>query len=256
MCRLRNLFTVSLLFGVCSVFAVGGLDSRLAAQEAAADGEVHAADAAGHDDSAAHDSEGDHDDGEHGIAEHGDTHGAFHDPTDLSHQNASSELDSPAQFKSDLAIWTFVVFLLLLLILAKFAWGPIIAGLEKREQGIAAKIEEAQRSADQAAKQLQQYEAKLAAAAEEAREIVAEARRDAESAHERIVAEANQAADRERQRAIEDITTAKNVAVQEITDRSVELAVVMAGKLMRREVNADDRAQLIRDSLDQIPSKN
>ncbi len=106
-------------------------------------------------------------------------------------------------------------------------------GLEKREQAIADKIDEAQRSAEQAAKQLQQYEAKLAAATEEAREIVAGAKRDAESAKDRIVAEAQEAAERERQRAVEDITAAKNVAIQDITERSVDLAVSMAGQLMR-----------------------
>ena len=192
---------------------------------------------------------------EAGEAGHGDSHGG-HDPTDLSHQNATDMIENPAEWKSDLALWTFAVFLLLLLVLAKFAWGPIIAGLEKREQGIAAMIEEAQHSAEQAAKQLQQYEAKLAAATEESKGILAEARRDADAARERIVAEAQETAARERQRAIDDITTAKQGAVQEITERSVELAVAMAGQLIRREVSVEDRAKLVRDALDEIPSQN
>jgi F-type H+-transporting ATPase subunit b len=179
-----------------------------------------------------------------------------HDPHDLSHQNAGEMLESPAEFKSDLAIWTFILFLCLLAVLVKFAWGPIVAGLEKREQAIAAKIEEAQRSAEQAAKQLQQYEARLAAATEEAKDIIAQARREGEVAASRVVAEAQEVASRERQRAIEDITAAKQLAVQEISERSVDLAVSMAGRLIRREVNAQDRAQLIRDALDQIPSQN
>lgn len=52
-------------------------------------------------------------------------------------------ITKPEQFRSDLAIWTFVVFILLLAILWKFAWGPIVAGLEKREESIAHNIDEA-----------------------------------------------------------------------------------------------------------------
>ena len=57
-------------------------------------------------------------------------------------------------------------------------------GLEARERGIAANIEEAKRSAEMAAAQLRQYEAKLAAATEESREILNQARKDAEAARE------------------------------------------------------------------------
>lgn len=202
---------------------------------------------------------------EHGAAavhnQGGDVHAAeshdvHHDPTDLSHLNASPQIEDPSQFRSDLAIWTFVVFLCLLLILGKFAWGPIMEGLEKREQSIATMIEEAKLGQAKAAEQLKQYEAKLAAAGEEARELVAQARRDAESAKDRILAEAQQAADRQRQRAIEDIQVAKNVALQEITATSVNLAVDLAGRIVRQQLNAEDHSQLIREAMNQLPSHN
>ena len=233
---------------VAGSFIVAGLlTNGVSISVAQESSEQHAADDGHGEDSHG---EGDHssDDG------HGGSHGD-HDPTDLSHQNASEKLEDPSEFKSDLAIWTFVLFLCLLGVLAKFAWGPVMAGLEKREQGIAAKIEEAQHSAEQAARQLQQYEAKLAAATDEAKELLAQARKDAEAAGARIVAEAQETASRERQRAVDDIATAKNVAVQEITERSVDLAVSMAAQLIRREVNAGDRAKLISDALDQLPAK-
>ena len=240
--RLRR----SLPLHVCAVLAALAASTCCMAQEAHSSDSDAASEAEASD---AHSTEEHADADDHGGSEH-------HDPYDLSHQNAGAQLEDPSEFKSDLAIWTFLLFLCLLAVLAKFAWGPIVAGLDKREQGIAAKIEEAQHSAKQAAKQLQQYESQLAAATEEAKEILAEARRDADSARERIVAEAQEAAGRERDRAIDDIKSAKQVAVQEITERSVDLAVAMAGQLIRREVNADDRAKLVRDALDQIPSQN
>ena len=103
---------------------------------------------------------------------------------------------------------------------------------------------------------MKQYEAQLAAASEEARELVTQARKDAETAKDRILAEAQQAADRQRQRAVEDIQVAKNVALQEITKTSVDLAVNLAGRIVRQQLKAEDHSQLIREAMDQLPSRN
>ena len=77
---------------------------------------------------------------------------------DNSHKNASPTIMHPQEFKSDLALFTLVVFILLLAILLKFAWGPITRGLEKREQGIADHIDQARLDAEQAAETLEQYD--------------------------------------------------------------------------------------------------
>ncbi len=179
-----------------------------------------------------------------------------HDETDLSHQNASAMLEDPSEFRRDLAIWTFVVFLLLLLLLGKFAWRPVMDGLEKREQTIADLVDEARRNAEQTAELVQRHELKMNAAADEAREVVASARRDAETMRERIVSEAQAAAQRERERAVADIQGAKNAALQEMTELSVDIAFKLANGIVRRQLNREDHAQLIRDTLDRFPSVN
>lgn len=179
-----------------------------------------------------------------------------HDPHDLSHQNAGPQIEDPSQWKADLALATFIVFICLLILLGKFAWGPLMKGLEERERKIAANIEEARRSAEMAAAQLRQYEAKLAAATDEAREILNQARRDADAARERILTEAQALAQRERQRAVEDIQAAKNAALQEMTQKSVDLAVSMAGRLVKRQLNPQDHAQLMREMIEKLPSPN
>jgi F-type H+-transporting ATPase subunit b len=182
-------------------------------------------------------------------------HGA-HDPHDLSHGNASEQLKAAQELRFDLAIATFLVFVLLLIILAKFAWGPISRGLEQREETIARQIEEARLGAERAVRSLQEYEAKLGAATEEARHIVAQARKDAEAAKDRIVAEARDAAGKERDRAVADITAAKNQALQEIAQKSVSTAVTLAGKIIRREVKPQDHEALIGDALNQFTKLN
>jgi F-type H+-transporting ATPase subunit b len=181
-------------------------------------------------------------------AEHGGGHGA-HDETDLSHANATSQLSNPAEMRFDLAIYTGIVFFLLLGILYKFAWGPISHGLEHREKSIADKIEQATRAAEEASAQLKQYEAKLAAAADEARAIVAQAHKDGEATREKIVAEANAAAQRERDRAVADINSAKNEALREIAKQSVDTAIKLAGSIVQREVKPAEHERLINEAL-------
>jgi F-type H+-transporting ATPase subunit b len=179
-----------------------------------------------------------------------------HDPFDLSEGNASPVLSSPADLRFDLAIYTVIVFLLLFAGLYKFAWGPISRGLEKREHGIAAKIEEANRAAVEAASKLREYEARLATATEESRTIIQQAHQDAQRSSERIIAEAQERAERERSRAVSDIEAAKNVALESISQKTVELAMSLAGRIVRKELNEADHAQLIREALEKLPSRN
>ena len=92
------------------------------------------------------------------------------------------------EVESDLALWTAVVFVLLLLVLGKFAWRPIANGLQKREQRIADEIASAERSNAEARDLLKEYEKRLGAAGEEVRQMLDAARRDAEQVGQRIVA--------------------------------------------------------------------
>lgn len=206
-----------------------------------------------------------HDEGEKGKTEphaagdehsKGGDHEHAHDPTNLSEGNASSQLGAAQELRFDLAIATFVVFILLLVILTKFAWGPISRALDQREETISRQIEEARLAAEKAAHQLKEYEAKLAAATDEARQIVAQSRKDAETAKEKIMAEARELASKERERAVAEITSAKNQALSEIAQKSVDTAVTLAGKIIRREVKPQDHEALIGDALGQFSKLN
>lgn len=169
---------------------------------------------------------------------------------------ADPHATNPLTIDPDLAVFTGIIFLVLLAVLYMMAWKPLMAGLDQRERSIADMIDDAKRGSEEAAKKLEQYEQKLAAAAVEAQEIVEKARRDAGAAGEKLIADARAEADRERQRALTDITTAKNAAVQEIADQSADLAFTLARKLIQKELNPQDHAALIQESLQQFPSEN
>jgi len=103
---------------------------------------------------------------------------------------------------------------------------------------------------------LRQYEAKLTAATDEARQIVAGARKDAELAKDKIVAEAREAAQRERDRAVSDITVAKNQALDQIAQKSVQTAVSLASNILRREVKPQEHEAIIGEAMNQFSKMN
>jgi F-type H+-transporting ATPase subunit b len=170
--------------------------------------------------------------------------------TDPSHGNASTD---PLSFDPDLAIFTFIVFVILLVVLRKFAWGPIMQALEQREHNIAEHITQAERNHEQARQLLADYEQRLAGAANEVRDLLDEARRDAETTKQSILAEARQGAEAERNRALRDIEAATDGALESLAQRSSQLAVDLAGKIVAAQLSKDDHARLIQDAVAKFP---
>ena len=191
------------------------------------------------------------------VAESGG-HGGGHE--DLGHGNAGAQLTDASEFKTDLAIYTVVVFLLLLAILDKFAWPVITSALEEREKRIEDNIASAEAQHEEAKLLLAQHEAKLATAADEVRALLEEARRDAEHTKGQILADAKKSADAERDRAVRDVERAADNAMKSLAKTSANLAVDLASKVVRQNVTADQQAQLVRDALGRLaitePSEN
>jgi F-type H+-transporting ATPase subunit b len=164
----------------------------------------------------------------------------------------------PQELKGDLAIFTFIVFALLAAILWKFAWGPISAGLDKREKGIADEIAAAHAANEEARRMLAQYEQKLADAQVDVRGILDEARRDAEHTQQEILAKARDDARAERDRALREIETATQQALKELAEKSTDLAIELAGRIVRAELKPADHTRLISEAVSGFatPSKN
>lgn len=190
-----------------------------------------------------------HDEGEGHDGEH-------HVDTDPTHADMTDQTQGVVDFRQDMAFFSAIVFGLLLAGLYFSAWQPIMDGLQKREDGIADNIAKAEQAAEDAEAKLAEYEAKLATASEEAASIVAEARKDAESAGQKLLTAAQEEAERLKERATADIETAKRVALGELADQSTEVAMAVAQRVVGREVKADDHQSLIQEMLSKLPSKN
>lgn len=180
-----------------------------------------------------------------------------HGHDDISHGQADvKELNNLLELKASKSFFSAIVFLILCVVLYAVAWKPISEGLAKREKLIADQIAEAQKASVTAADKLKEYEAKLSEAAVQAQELVAQARKDAESVADRIKAEAQQEAARSRDRAIAEIESAKAQALSELTARSTDIAFGLARKVVGRELNAADHQKLISDAIGNLPSRN
>lgn len=164
---------------------------------------------------------------------------------------ASTEAE-PGLADPDLALWTLVVFCLLMVLLYTFAWGPVCEALDKREESIRNDLEAARKSAEQAREAQIAYESKLALAADEANKLVSDARVEAERARARIVNEAEAEADRVKTSGMAEVEMAKRAAVNELAQSSVDNAVGLAGRMIGKTLDKDSHAELIRESLEKF----
>lgn len=182
-----------------------------------------------------------------------DAHEAGHDAHGEGHHAVDT---NPLTTDPDLAIYTAIVFLILFFVLAKFAWKPIAAGLDRREKSINDQIEAAARTQQEARSLLAQYEQRLAHAQDEVRGMIEEARRDATHTSQEILSKANQESEVIKDRALRDIETAKGAALKELAESSGKLAIDLAGRIIRSEVDPHRHQHLIQEALERMPAGN
>lgn len=162
--------------------------------------------------------------------------------------------EEPTLFTGDLGniLWSLLTFLAVLVVLGKFAWGPILGALKKREDFIRDSLEQAKKDRDEAELRLKEYAEKLEAARGEATEIVEEGRRDADVVKRKIEEDARGEAAAMLERAKREITIAKDTAVKDLYGLSAKLATEVASRMIRRELNAAEHERLIAESIEEL----
>jgi len=151
-----------------------------------------------------------------------------------------------------LFIWTIVTFLVLLALLGKFAWRPLLQALESRQERIRKSLEDAER-ARQELERLQQESAKIMRQARiEAESIVTQTRADAERLREELKQKAKDEADNILRNAQQQIQLQTRQAIQQIRHEVADIAVLLTSKLLERNIAKEDNKRLIDDTLKQI----
>lgn len=150
------------------------------------------------------------------------------------------------------AITTLVIFLVLLVVLGKYAWGPIASGLKAREDKIRKDIADAEAARARAEATLRDYEQKLAEAQDQIRALIQAATADADKAAEQIRYRGRVEAEEIKEKANRDIEASRDEAVREIYAQAAELSTGIAEKIIRRNLNADDQRDLVNESLNRL----
>lgn len=162
----------------------------------------------------------------------------------------------PSAWQLDLALWTAVVFVCLALVLKRFAWGPIAAALDKREQKIVDDIADAETANQTANDLLEQHKKKLDEVADEVRVILEQGRRDAERLGRVLIEKSKKDAELEHQRAMQRIESATDDALKGLADRSAALAVDLAGRIVHQKLDRKDHTRLIEQTVAGFGHKN
>ena len=152
----------------------------------------------------------------------------------------------------DLTLWTIVVFVLLLLVLRRFAWKPMLEGLRGRESRVRGALDEAHKAREAAHELRDQLQAELAGIHDKLRAVMDDARRDAQDARDRMVAEGKAAIQAERDRARRELTAAREQTVQELWGEAARLATLVSARVIGRSLDDEGHRALVDEAVSQL----
>jgi F-type H+-transporting ATPase subunit b len=172
------------------------------------------------------------------------------------HAKGGSEPPIFTPVRIDLAIWTLIVFLLLLAVLSRIAWNPLLEGLRKREATIRSALDEAQRAREEAERLRQEFQLEMQKANEKVRDLLEGGRKDAERTTQEMIAKARADIQGERDRLRREIDTAKDQALHDLWTQAANLATMISQKVIKRELNEQDHRRLVDEALVELRSAN
>jgi len=155
-------------------------------------------------------------------------------------------------FNLSTAIWTIINFLVILAILYKFGYNPLINFLDNRSKEIADNISAAERNRAESEALLKEYQEKIAQARNEAQEIIAKANKVSEEERNRILAQAREEAAALLEKARQEIQRERDEALLAVRREVSTLAVLAAEKILSRNLNTEDNQRIVDDFLNEV----
>ncbi len=164
-------------------------------------------------------------------------------------------MDNPlVQPDPGLFLWTILTFLVLLALLAKFAWKPLLDVLDKRQEMIRQSLDDAEKAKHELEQLQQKSKDILSEARAEAQSIVAKSRTEAERLKAEIKEKAKAQADSILSNAEKQIQLETEKAISQIRNDVADLSHLVASKLIGKNLSREDDEALIEESLKQIGS--
>jgi len=156
------------------------------------------------------------------------------------------------QFEPWKFMWSIINFLVLLYILQRYLYKPVLKMLDERKAAVDSSLKHAEEVRIEVDRLREESRAEILKARKEAQEIITNAVQMGEQTKAEIMAKAQEEAEKERNRAITDIRTEKDRALAAIRDEAAVLAVLAARKVLGRTMTAEDHQKLAREFIDEV----
>jgi len=150
-------------------------------------------------------------------------------------------------------IWAWATFLVLLGLLYKLAWKPILSAIEKRERTIQESLEKAAKASEDAQAMMNQHEEMMRTAQNEAQRIINENRELAEKSRQQIIAQAQHTAENLVEKAKLEIEKEKESALLALRSEVADLAIEATKKILHESLDETRQRTLVNDFLDKLP---
>ncbi|HSP88407.1 MAG TPA: F0F1 ATP synthase subunit B [Ignavibacteriaceae bacterium] len=144
-----------------------------------------------------------------------------------------------------LVVWTVITFLVLLFILKKIAWKPILTALNEREGAIRESLEKAEKAKEAAQKILEENQASLLKAEEESKKIIEQSRQYSQKLKDQMMKESKEQAQKIIEDATSQIEQKKNEAFSELKTKVAEIAIQAAEKVLKENLDKDSNKKLV-----------
>jgi F-type H+-transporting ATPase subunit b len=141
--------------------------------------------------------------------------------------------------------WTVLTFILLLLILKKFAWKPILKTLEDRESKIKVALYQAEQDQKEAAKFLEEQKALIEKAKKDSIQIFNDSKKSAEASRKDLIEQARNEAERLLERAKQEIDLSKDAAIQDVRQYATDIAILVAQKVVGETLSKEQHLKLV-----------
>jgi F-type H+-transporting ATPase subunit b len=153
-----------------------------------------------------------------------------------------------------LVFWTVITFVILLVLLKKFAWKPILTALDEREKMIQNSLDNAEKANAEAQRIFDENKTQLAGAEAEAQRIIAQSREFAEKLKTQTVEDGKVEAKKLIDNAVSEISRKNEEAFAALRGQVAEIAVAAAEKIIRENLDKQKQYELVNKFIDELPA--
>ena len=167
-------------------------------------------------------------------------------------QEQTEHVASPFDINGGVIIWTVIIFVILLGLLYRLAYPALLKMVAEREQRIQKQLEEAEKANAEAQRLLEEHKKQIAAARNEAQDILAKAKSVSQKERETLLAKAREEYDALLGRARKDIDAEKEKAIQALRREAVELSIAAASRVIEANLDTDANRKLVSNFLESL----